>query len=406
MNIKDRILILLAGLALAGMPPVTAAAPPGHPERGQTVPVLVDAQPSILIRSGQTLFGVLAARGIGASTVMQLLNSGEHAHRLQRLRPGDRVQVRTDEEGALAELFLRPDVEHTYHFSRVGEGFISRLDTISLTARTRQAHGTITSTLYAAARASGLSHAVVSALAGVFAWDMDLSRDLRRGDRFRVVYEELYLDGRKVRDGDVLAAELNSHGQRLRAVRYLDPAGRLGYFTPEGHSVQKAFLRSPVEFARISSRFSLARRHPVLHRVRAHRGVDYAAPPGTPVHATADGTVRLAGSKGGYGRTVVLTHGGQRRTLYAHLSRFARGLARGSRVAQGQVIGYVGSSGLATGPHLHYEFQVNGVHRDPVTVALPQGNPVPARWRAHFEQHTAALAARLEPDAPIRLAER
>lgn len=402
---KNCILMLLTGFTLTSMTPVTAA-PPSHPDRGQTAPVRVDAEPQILIRAGQTLSGVLAARGIRASTISQLLDAGEHAYRLQRLRPGDRVQIRTDEEGALAELILRPDAEHTYRFSRAQAGFASRLHTIALTARTRQAHGTITSTLYAAARASGLSHAVVSALAGVFAWDMDLSRDLRRGDRFSVVYEELYLDGRKVRDGHVLAAELISRGRRLRAVRYRDPEERVGYFTPEGHSVQKAFLRSPVEFSRISSRFSLARRHPVLHRVRAHRGVDYAASPGTPVHATADGTVRLAGSKGGYGRTVVLTHGGQRRTLYAHLSRFAKGLTRGSRVAQGQVIGYVGSSGLATGPHLHYEFQVNGVHRDPVTVALPQGNSVPARWRKHFEQHTVALAARLGPDAPMRLAER
>jgi len=364
------------------------------------------ASTQVLVRSGQTLSGIFTRNRIPARTLIRLLSSAEHAVRLQRLQPGDRLEFKRDSKGMLSELVLHPDVEHFYTFSKTDSGFSSRLDTIELRVQIAEARGVISDNLYDAARGAGLSNSLVAKLAGVFAWDIDLSRDLRRGAHLTVIYQELYLDGRKVRDGHVLAAELINRGRAYRAVRYQDPHGSTAYYTPEGRSVQKAFLRSPIEFARVSSRFNRSRRHPTLHKVRAHQGVDYAATTGTPIRATADGTVRYRGKKGAYGRAVVLGHGGQRSTLYAHLSRFNAQVRKGTRVRQGQIIGYVGSSGLVTGPHLHYEFRVAGIYKDPLSVELPQGKPVPVALHEDFVRRTSALARRLEATATLTLAAR
>ncbi len=390
-----RCLTLAAVLATAGS---AIASPPSTPPEAP-VPLEVSVRP------GSTLSGILARHGFGAGQVLALLGSGDEAWRLERLRPGQTLEIHRDRAGRLVELALRLDAEHTWRYTRDGDGFGAHLESAELERRIATASATVDSSLYVAARRAGLSHAVILSLAGVFEWDVDLARDLRRGDRFSVIYEELYLDGRKVRDGHVLAAELTNRGRTWRAVRYTDPKGRAAYYTPGGESAQKAFLRSPVEFARVSSRFSRARRHPVLNTIRAHRGVDYAADPGTPVRATADGRIVSAGRNGGYGNTVVLAHGGQYSTLYAHLSRFARGVRAGGRVRQGQVIGYVGSTGLATGPHLHYEFRVRGVHRDALTVELPKGRPVPAEYRPHFLQVTSRLSGRLARLGNLELAD-
>ena len=203
-------------------------------------------------------------------------------------------------------------------------------------------------------------------LAGIFGWDIYFALNIRRGDHFTVVYDQLYLDGKKIGNGDILAAEFVNQGQVYRAVRYEKPNGTADYYTPDGNSMRKEFLRTPVAFTRISSRFSLGRYHPILNRIRAHKGVDYAAPTGTPIKATGDGRVAFRGRKGGYGNVVILDHGRGYSTLYGHMSRFARGERVGTRVHQGQVIGYVGSTGMATGPHLHFEVRADGVTTDPV----------------------------------------
>ncbi len=233
-------------------------------------------------------------------------------------------------------------------------------------------------------------------LAAIFGWDVDFALDIRAGDSFTVVYEELYLNGEKLRDGDILAAEFNNRGKRYRAIRYQDPRGRTEYYSPDGKNMRKAFLRTPVAFTRISSRFSLGRKHPILHHIRAHKGVDYAAPRGTPIKATGDGKIVFRGRKGGYGNTIIIQHGGRYSTLYAHMSRFARSLRTGRRVRQGQVIGYVGSTGLATGPHLHYEFRINGAHHNPLTVRLPDASPLPRKYRRNFKASTAPYLAQLD----------
>jgi len=260
--------------------------------------------------------------------------------------------------------------------------------TYSHLIETREAHasGKIKSSLFLAAQDAGISQNVIMELANIFGWDIDFALDIRKGDSFTVLYEELYRNGEKISDGKILAAEFINDGKAYRAVRYTNPqTNRSEYFTPDGKSMRKAFLRSPVDFTRISSRFTVNRYHPILHKFRSHKGVDYAAKRGTPVHAAGDGKVIFKGKKGGYGKVMIVQHGSKYTTLYAHLKTYNRKLRVGSKVKQGQTIAYVGSSGLATGPHLHYEFRVNGTHRNPLTVRLPVSSPVPKRYMADFE---------------------
>lgn len=257
------------------------------------------------------------------------------------------------------------------------------------------AEAVITDSLFMSATRVGISERLTMELANIFGWDIDFALDIRENDTFKVVYEKLYLDGEYIGDGDIVAASFGNRGRHLEAVRYTNRSGDTAYHAPDGRSMRKAFLRTPVDFARISSHFNLSRRHPVLHTVRAHKGTDYAAPRGTPIRAAGDGRVEFAGVRGGWGNVVIIQHGEQYKTLYAHQQRFARGIRAGARVSQGQVIGYVGSSGLATGPHLHYEFYVNGAVRNPVTVELPEAEPISDGEFAHFEAQTAGLLAML-----------
>ena len=260
----------------------------------------------------------------------------------------------------------------------------------------KQATGVIDSSLFLAAQQAGLSENVTMQLADIFGWDVDFALDIRQGDSFAVVYDEYYRYGKKVRDGDIIAAEFTNRGNTFKAVRYTDPEGFSEYFTPDGKSVRKAFLRTPVNFTHISSRFDLHRKHPILNRIRAHKGVDYAAPVGTPIKATGEGKVVFKGTNGGFGRMIKIQHGQTYTTVYAHMSRYAMHIHSGSHVRQGQIIGYVGMTGLATGPHLHYEFRVNGVHRNPLTVKLPDAAPINVKYKMDFFKQTQPLVAQLD----------
>jgi murein DD-endopeptidase MepM/ murein hydrolase activator NlpD len=229
----------------------------------------------------------------------------------------------------------------------------------------------------------------------VFGYDIDFAQDLRVGDSFHVVYEDIYRDGERLRGGDIIAATFVNQGKTYQVFRYTYADGKTEYYDGDGRPMKKSFLRMPIDFARLSSRFSNARRHPVLGTVRAHRGVDYAAATGTPIKAAGDGRITFAGWRNGYGRTVILDHGNGVTTLYAHMSRFSS-YKTGARVSQGATIGFVGASGLASGPHLHYEFRVHGVHRDPLTVTMPKPEPLPAGELARFREQTQPMLARLQ----------
>ena len=264
--------------------------------------------------------------------------------------------------------------------------------------------GVIRSSLFGATDAAGVPDAIATQLAEVFSSDIDFHLDIRKGDRFSVVYETLYNNGDPVKTGRVLAAEFVNQGKAYRAVYFKDREGREGYYTPQGKNLRKAFLRSPLEFSRITSGFSLARFHPVLKTWRAHKGVDYGAPIGTHVRATSDGVVAFVGKQNGYGNLIVLQHAGNFSTAYGHLSRFANSLHKGTRIKQGDVIGYVGMTGMATGPHLHYEFRVAGVQRNPLTLPMPQAFPIAAQYKNDFVAFAQPLTAQLEMLRDLNLA--
>ncbi|HUN26605.1 MAG TPA: peptidoglycan DD-metalloendopeptidase family protein [Steroidobacteraceae bacterium] len=315
---------------------------------------------------------------------------------LDRLRPGEALTFITD-NGVLLGLTRRLNLEHTLKVVRGDSGFHANVVAIPLEMRTRTVSGHIDSSLFEAVNAAGADDQTALALADIFAWDIDFLKDIQPGDAFAVTYQQVYESGKYVQDGPVLAARFVNQGHEYLAVRYVAPDGRADYYTPEGRSLRKAFLRAPLAFTRVSSPFSLHRRHPILNLIRAHKGVDYAAPIGTPVHAAGDGRVVFAGRKGGYGNLVEIQHSGGIMTVYGHLSRFARGTRVGERVEQNQVIAYVGMTGLATGPHLHFEFRVNGVYKDPQTVKLPEAVPIEARLRAEFLAQTSPLVVSLFP---------
>ena len=317
---------------------------------------------------------------------------------LDRLRPGDELTFarRGDE---LVGIERPLSLSQTLKVQR-GEdnGFTASVEEVPLTRHVITTGGAIDSSLFAAGTAAGLRDITTMALAEVFRWDVDFVLDLRQGDSFRLVYEQLEREGRIVADGEILAAEFINEGRRFRAVRYVNAEGKADFYTPEGTSLRKAFLKAPVQFSRISSVFNPSRRHPVLNRIRAHRGVDYAAPTGTPVKAAGAGRIQFRGVKGGFGNVVEVEHSGRVVTRYGHLSRFAKGVGQGSKVEQGQVIGYVGSTGLATGPHLHFEYIERGVYVDPqkaIRRAQP-GPPVPAAERDRFALQSAPLLAKLD----------
>lgn len=350
---------------------------------------------SVTVRSGDTLSRIFDAQNLPTADWVQLVKAGGESQRLKRLRAGDVLHLRKGPEG-LQELTYALDEARTLQIGRTSTGFESIVLAAEIEHRPTYAMGRITDSLYQSGVTAGLPDKLIIELADIFGYDIDFVQDIRVGDRYAVIYEDLYKDGKKLRAGNILAAEFINQGQALRAVRYTDPQGNAGYYAAGGQSLRKAFLRTPVDVFRISSNFSRGRFHPVLNRMRAHLGTDYAAPTGTPIKATGDGRVTFIGWKGGYGKAVVLKHGASYETLYGHMSRFRAGLKHGSRVQQGQVIGYVGSTGLATGPHLHYEFRINGVHRDPRRVVLPRASALPRQHVEHFRASSSPLLAQLD----------
>lgn len=316
---------------------------------------------------------------------------------LDMLKPGELITL-VHADGLVQALTRRLSDTETLTVKRLSEGFVAEVVETPIELRTVQKRGRIESSLFVAGRAMGVSSDVIMRLANdIFGWDIDFALEIQPGDEFGIVYEQRFREGEYVGDGKILAAEFINNGRTYRAVRYESEDGEVAdYFTPSGDSMRKQFLRAPVDFTRISSNFNPRRRHPILNTIRAHKGVDYAAPTGTIIKAAGDGKVNLAGVQGGYGNVVILEHGGGVTTLYGHMSGFAKGLRSGVRVKQGQTIGFVGKTGAATGPHLHYEYRVNGAHKNPRTVPLPEAHPIPAAYLANFRSRSGALLADLD----------
>ena len=363
-----------------------------------------DPMQRIKVRNGDSLYLIFGRNRLPQADLLGLLASGENGKNLKRLRPGQSIAIRRGADGRVEQFHHEVDALTTVQFARLGDAFSSKVVTRDYDRHVVAKNGVIRSSLFAAA--GGVPDKIIYQFVSVLGWDVDFARDLRRGDSFSILYEELRVDGRRVRTGELLALEFRSTraGKPIRAFRYTNAKGTTDYFTPDGRSLRRAFMRNPVQFTRISSRFSKSRRHPVYRTWRAHRGVDYAAPRGTKVRATGDGQVAFAGRKGGYGKTIILSHGNGYSTLYAHLSNYAKKIGKGANVAQGDFIGRVGTTGVSTGPHLHYEFRINGKHQDPLAIKLPRTAPLARKERNQFQRVIKPYVARLETIGATRLA--
>ena len=423
---------VLAGMACAGVIVVGASVPTGASATHQPgtavttldlpVPSLeFDAAPAledsalaaaieselpwtvVVVRAGQTVGDIFRQQGVGAGVLQQLLEANANSAALRNIHPGDEFAFQHGEDGSVRGVRFDRD-EHTRVTISFEDGNLQqRVVDRQIERRTHVAHGVVERSLFDAGAQAGMSDAMVLKLANAFGYDIDFAQDLRQGDSFTVIYDEVYREGERLHDGEIVAATFVNRGKRYSAFRYTDVAGNTMYYSDDGRPLRKAFLRTPVEFTRISSLFTAGRMHPILGTMRAHRGVDYAAASGTPIHAAGDGKITFRGWQNGYGNVVILQHGGHYSTLYGHMSRFA-GIHDGQHVSQGQTIGYVGMTGMATGPHLHYEFRIDGTHRDPLSVTLPKPEPLPQIELARFQGQTQPMLAKLKTLEATQLA--
>lgn len=358
---------------------------------------------TVTVQPGQTVGAIFRGQGVSGNVLQSLLQDSANTNALVRIHPGEEFAFAHATDGHLTALRFDRDektqVTVTFDAAGVHQDVAAR----DVERRTEVAHGVVTDSLFDAANRAGMDDAMVIKLADAFGYDIDFAQDLRPGDSFTVIYDSVWREGEKLRDGDILAAYFVNRGKRYSAIRYTDNHGGTLFYSADGRPLRKSFLRTPVEFTRISSRFTAARMHPILGYMRAHQGVDYAAPTGTPIHAAGDGTIVFRGWKSGYGNFVIIQHNKHVSTAYGHMSRFASEKI-GQRVHQGQTIGFVGMTGLATGPHLHYEFRVDGVHRNPLTVTMPKPDPLPATELVQFKRTSAPMLAKLDKLDSLQLA--
>ena len=337
------------------------------------------------IRQGDTLDSLFKRLNIRDETAIKVLTTDPRADAINtQLIPGHTLKTKTNFAGKLQQLEYEIDNETILTATLTPNGYAVSTQKLSLNIRRVLKSVTIVNSLFGATDAAGIPDQIALQLAEIFSGDIDFNEDLWPDDKFNVIYEAYYNAGELIKTGNVLAVEFTNKGKVYQAVRFGGAEGKFAYYTPEGKALHKSFLRSPVEFSRISSTFSKGRFHPILQRMRAHQGVDFAAPKGTRVKASGEGVVDFVGKKGGYGNVIVLKHKNGFSTVYGHLSAFAKGLRKGLKVAQSDIIGYVGMTGLATGPHLHYEFLVGKVHKDPLKVVLPTSVPIDERDRPVF----------------------
>ncbi|TVP84086.1 MAG: M23 family metallopeptidase [Thioalkalivibrio sp.] len=357
------------------------------------------------VASGDSLSRIFSQLEI-SSHLQEILALGDETRDLQRIFPGERLHAGT-RDGHLEKLIYEPrNGDHYLQITRDSANgtYVAEQREHQLEMQRRIAHAEIRHSLFIDGSRAGLSDATLIQIAEIFGWDIDFAWDIREGDRMIVIYDRILKDGEHLRDGPVLAAEFHNRGRTLQAVRFAPDGDNADYYAPDGRSMRQAFLRTPVDVGRISSHFG-PRKHPILGYTRQHQGVDYAAPTGTPIRAAGNGRITHRGTRGGYGKTVIIDHGNNYRTLYAHMNGYRRGQSVGSRVSQGEIIGYVGMTGTATGPHLHYEFHVRGQPQNPVTVDIPRAESLPDEHMETFRRETAPLLATIETIRDTQLAE-
>nr|WP_252735068.1 peptidoglycan DD-metalloendopeptidase family protein [Amphritea atlantica] len=374
-------------------PAIAASAQPQPQPQPQQI---IEQWQDFTVRNGDTLTSIFKRAGLSSRDAFLVSDAVKETNALKRIYPGQTLSFVINDHQLHKLKHIRNQLESSMIIA-TDQGYRVKEIEKQPDITPRFVKGTIENSLFLDASRAGLSDRMIMELAAIFGWDIDFVLDLRQGDHFNLVYEEKFLDGKKIGEGNILSAQFVNQGETYTAIRYTDSNGDSSFYTPQGDSMRKAFLRSPVDFARISSSFKTRRKHPILGLTRAHKGTDYAARTGTPIKAAGDGKIIWRGKKGGYGNCVIVQHGGNITTLYGHMNNYRKGQKNGSRVRQGDVIGYVGQTGLASGPHLHYEFRVNGVHKNPQTVKLPHAAPLDKAERAPFfavaEQALAQLAS-------------
>ncbi|MFK7893300.1 MAG: peptidoglycan DD-metalloendopeptidase family protein [Granulosicoccus sp.] len=353
-------------------------------------------QSTIVVKRGDTLSGILNRQGISIDEMPAILAHDLVKSFLSRLEIGQQFELTRYNNGEFQSLSARVQGEQRITISKTEQGL--EIDSVDLPVTRVQtiASGRIDQSLYLSAAKASLQQSTIMDLADIFQWELDFARDIQQGDQFSLIYDKLYREGEYIGDGNIIAAQFIRSGRKHTAIRFRNANNEIGYYSPNGKSKKRTFMRHPVDVVRITSRFNPNRLHPVLHQIRAHRGVDYGSPYGSPIYATADGVVKFSGNRNAYGKTVILQHGKKLSTLYAHMSKISGKTKAGSKVRQGDVIGYVGKSGRVTGVHLHYEFRVNGVQMDPLVVELPAANPVERKKLTEFKIFAAALQSKLE----------
>ncbi len=364
---------------------------------------IIDSWQQTELKPGDNLSRVFTRHALSAADALAIASSAPK--RVLNLHPGQVIKWLSSGSNNVTRMRIEtsPLIAHVFERSIDGK-YKYQLDEKVADRRPKFAHATITSSLFLDGARQDIPQSTLIELAGLFGWDIDFALDIRQGDEFSLIYEELFLDGKRIGFGNILIANFMNRGRELTAIRYEDNKGEAQYYDPSGHSMRKEFLRNPIDLARISSRFNLRRKHPVLNKFRAHKGTDYAASTGTPIKSTGDGKVIFAGRKGGFGNCVIIQHGSRYQTLYAHLSKFNRKARKGRRVKQGQVIGYVGSTGLATGPHLHFEFRVDGVHRDSLRIKLPKSRSISKDQRKAYRAEADRMIEWLKSQQSTQIA--
>ena len=351
---------------------------------------------TITIQPGDSLSRIFARKQLPAQLLHKIMALGKDTNTLRTLKPGQTIRLLLLQH-EFSAMQYDINTKNTLHIKKLlDDSLAADILQKNLVVKIKTASGVINNALFIAGKNAGLSDKLIMEMVGIYSWDIDFALEVRQGDQFHVIYEDMYDEsGKQVQQGNILAATFINQGKPFSAVRYTHDNGQSVYYTPTGNTMRRAFLKTPVKFSRISSHFNLRRKHPILNTIRAHKGVDYAAPSGTLVKATGRGVVKFVAKKGGYGKTIIIQHGDKYTTLYGHLSAYAEGIKTGKQVEQGQAIGYVGMTGLATGPHLHYEFRINGTHHNPLTVQLPKTEKIPAHLMSAFRQKTQALLTQL-----------
>jgi len=363
----------------------------------------------VTVKAGDTLSNILNDHGIPVEQMQKILVDDVVGKYLSRLRIGQEMTITQRADGSFHSLNAKVGKDKRINIRHAEDDFAVASIDLPLEKERVVTSGTIEHSLFAAAEQAKLKQSTIMELADIFEWELDFSRDIRKGDQFSIVFDRLYREGKYIGDGDILAAEFVRGGKAYRAVRFTTDDGVTRYYSPDGRSKLRTFLRHPVDVVRITSRFDPNRMHPVLHQIRAHRGVDYGSPYGSPIYATADGTIKKAGFQNAYGNVVTIQHGNSITTLYAHMSKIAKSVREGGRVRQGDVIGYVGKTGRVTGTHLHYEFRKNGKHQDPLKVRLPEAAPIDKKYRDALRAVSDELIAQMRsviPEATTEMASR